>query len=1521
MKYLSLFIARKFDEHLISSSRKVIKNSISRIILPAILFMVMLSGTYMSSTGQTTISQWTYEPLLGATATPTPNTGLGTSALIGSMSGPGTATGMLLAGTGCGTQNGANPGAWAISTAAPGSANETSGAQFNVSTSGYTGITVRWDQRWSNSSANTVRLQYTTDGTNWQNFTMTAGNTTLCGGAINNGRFETNAGDQYRRIIVDLSSITGINNNSNFGFRVVAAHYQSTSQFRQASSTTSVATGGTWRFDNVIVSGTAITSNPTVNLSVSTNSASETGATNITVTATSSAPVSGNQTVSLGVSGTGITSGDYNLSNNIITILNGTTAGSVSFTITDDTDIEATETAVLTLSNPSAGINLGSTVTQNIMITDNDAPPPGLMRITEYMYSGANGEFVEFTNVGSAPVDMTGWSFDDADRTPGAQSLTAFGIVQPGESVILTEAGASAFRSAWNLCNGIKIIGGLTNNLGREDEINLYNNANNLVDRITFGDQTFSPGSIRTQNRSGWVNLAGLGNNTITQWTLSSVADVEASFTSSGGDIGSPGKSTRATVAYDPCVTVIGPPTIVIDVNTTTNYLDGAATVSPISPYAVSAVINDPTDPAKFSGIDFTIADDVTPVASLVVTALSSNTAVVPNTNIVISGTAASRNIKITPAAVGFATITISVSDGSFTTPYVINYAASAASINTATTRFLTGTSDASTAVMVDANFMFVADDENQVLRLYNRQNSGLPINGFDYSVSLGVVASNPEVDIESSVRIGNRIYWLGSHSNSASSGALRPNRYRLFATDISGSGAAATLSYVGRYDNLRTDLINWDVNNLHGLGANYFGLSASAASGIFPEASSGAGFNIEGLTVAPDGTTAYICFRAPISPVSNRTKALIVPLANLASFVTGNPTSGTATFGTPILLDLGGRGIREIKRNASGEYLIIAGPHDAATGIAPKDFRFYTWTGNAADAPVIRSGNLTALNSDGSFESIVDIPNPLLSTSQIQVLADNGDAVFYANGVIAKDLPDNNHKKFRSELIELGQAPTPLSATVVKTNLSACGLVNDGSITVTAAGGTAPYSYSWSGLTGPGGSVPFPNPGNVSAVTGLNYGYYNVTVTDAALHSVSISNIHIQLAFSVYITNSGSNSSSCGNTGSILLYGNAGVTPYTYSLDGINYQVSNSFTGLAAGNYIGYIKDAAGCVSQKNITIGSAPAISVSTYVVNASNCVADGKIQVFRTGGIPPYTYSLDNVTYQTSNLFTGIASGSYTVYVKDSKDCIGSQPVTVGQGAAILLSTIKRNTSACVNDGAIQANVIGGVAPYTYSLNGGVSQASNIFTGLGVGNYIITVVDSKGCIGTSDPVNIILNQIIPTAYATAASTCESNNGSIQLFRSGGVGPYTYSLDGNTYQVSNVFSQLSPGTYKAYVKDSRTCIAQLDGIIVGPTGCIAPPFANYTKTAQQPGAKLVGLNAHAYPNPSNSDFTLLLEGFSATEKIIITVTDITGRLVYQSISTGKQQFKFGAGFSSGMYHVRIEQGMKKKSLNIIKK
>lgn len=164
--------------------------------------------------------------------------------------------------------------------------------------------------------------------------------------------------------------------------------------------------------------------------------------------------------------------------------------------------------------------------------------------ITEWMYNGngTTGEYIEFTNLGSSAVDFSGWSFDDDSRNDGTVDLSAFGLVNPGESVILTEADASLFRSVWSLNSNVDVIGGNTTNLGRADEINLFDATGALVDRLTYGDNAI-PGSIRAQNISGNpLSLAVLGANNALGWIFASVGDAYGSHIDINNvDLGNPG--------------------------------------------------------------------------------------------------------------------------------------------------------------------------------------------------------------------------------------------------------------------------------------------------------------------------------------------------------------------------------------------------------------------------------------------------------------------------------------------------------------------------------------------------------------------------------------------------------------------------------------------------------------------------------------------------------------------------------------------------------------------------------------------------------------------------------------------------------------------------------------------------------------------------------------------------------------------------------------------------------------------
>lgn len=162
------------------------------------------------------------------------------------------------------------------------------------------------------------------------------------------------------------------------------------------------------------------------------------------------------------------------------------------------------------------------------------------IQITEWMYkstaNGGNAEFIEFTNIGSTAIDMTGWSFDDSSRAAGSYSLSGFGTIAAGESVILTEWTAAAFRTEWNLASSVKIIGGNGQNLGNGDEINIYDALNVLVDQLTYGS------TPKTEKKSCTVPSTDLGLETASSsWTLASVGDSFGSWKSTSNDVGNPG--------------------------------------------------------------------------------------------------------------------------------------------------------------------------------------------------------------------------------------------------------------------------------------------------------------------------------------------------------------------------------------------------------------------------------------------------------------------------------------------------------------------------------------------------------------------------------------------------------------------------------------------------------------------------------------------------------------------------------------------------------------------------------------------------------------------------------------------------------------------------------------------------------------------------------------------------------------------------------------------------------------------
>ncbi|MFN8153566.1 MAG: T9SS type A sorting domain-containing protein [Bacteroidia bacterium] len=372
--------------------------------------------------------------------------------------------------------------------------------------------------------------------------------------------------------------------------------------------------------------------------------------------------------------------------------------------------------------------------------------------------------------------------------------------------------------------------------------------------------------------------------------------------------------------------------------------------------------------------------------------------------------------------------------------------------------------------------------------------------------------------------------------------------------------------------------------------------------------------------------------------------------------------------------------------------------------------------------------------------------------------------------------------------------SPGPTASAVPATTF--CNSAN-GSITVIATGGTAPLQYSLNANTYQLSNI----------FTALAGGTYTVTVKDAngCLSSVTAT---VGNSSGPTLTATAA-TASCGNAnGSVTANSTGGVPPLQYSINGTTFQTSNFFGGLAPGSYTLSVKDANNCITTTTATVSSTGGPGV-TATSGQSSCAGNtGTITAVGSGGTGALQYSINGTTYQASTLFSGLAPGTYIVYVKDVNGCLGGTQVTVTAlaGPSQTLTTVSAGCNQ--SNGSITSTGISGTAPYTYSINGGTTyQASNVFSGLAVGTYSVIIKDVNGCTATS---TINVNNIsgLSLTLSNVSSACSVNNGSITANGQGGVAPLQYSLNGITWQSGNTFTGLGGGTYTVYVKDANACI-----------------------------------------------------------------------------------------------------------------
>ncbi|MBO0934570.1 hypothetical protein [Fibrella aquatilis] len=388
---------------------------------------------------------------------------------------------------------------------------------------------------------------------------------------------------------------------------------------------------------------------------------------------------------------------------------------------------------------------------------------------------------------------------------------------------------------------------------------------------------------------------------------------------------------------------------------------------------------------------------------------------------------------------------------------------------------------------------------------------------------------------------------------------------------------------------------------------------------------------------------------------------------------------------------------------------------------------------------------------------------------------------------------------------------PTALSVASLVTAVS-CFSGTDGAVSLTATGGTAPYSYSWS--TGV----------FTSALNGLSAGVYSVTLTDAnACQRVDSYTISQPTALSLTAV---VRPVSCngGNGGAVSLTVLGGTTPYSYSWStGASTSV---VTGLVAGVYSATVADANGCSLTESFTVNQPTALSL-TGETTAVRCYAgtDGGASVLATGGTLPYTYSWS--TGASMSAIIDLSSGTYSVTVTDANACSAVLSLTVNQPTALSLLSAQTNVNCAGGaDGSISLTVSGGTsatgtAPYTYvwaSATTSFSAATQTVAGLKTGAYSVTVTDSNGCLLID---RFVIDQPEPltvSALPTSVS-CTGQPATVTTEVRGGTGPYSYSWSNGTTNATVV--SLTAGAYSLTVTDANGCTATTPVSVSQP-----PPF-----------------------------------------------------------------------------------------------
>ncbi|MBL0053422.1 MAG: SprB repeat-containing protein [Bacteroidetes bacterium] len=458
---------------------------------------------------------------------------------------------------------------------------------------------------------------------------------------------------------------------------------------------------------------------------------------------------------------------------------------------------------------------------------------------------------------------------------------------------------------------------------------------------------------------------------------------------------------------------------------------------------------------------------------------------------------------------------------------------------------------------------------------------------------------------------------------------------------------------------------------------------------------------------------------------------------------------------------------------------------------------------------------------------------------------------------------------------------PAQLSCVATGTNVS-CNAGTNGTTTVSAVGGTSPYTYLWNDASSQASQTAL----------ALAAGTYTVIVTDANLCTTTCS-VTITAPSAITANPLAATNVNCpgGNNGTATISGVAGGTsPFVISWNTVPPQGTTTATGLTAGTYTVTVTDAHGCTYTSSIDV-TAPANSLNVTASTTNvlcNGGADGTAEFETTGGTGAITYSLNGgapITMVTNpTTLSGLAAGAYTLIVTDANGCMVTISFTITEPMAMMLSTNGTNVSCFGGaDGTATVNAMGGIPAYTYLWSDALAQTTQTAINLSIGTYIVTVTDANGCFATASVDITEPSPMICNASSTNVSCNAGTNGTVAASATGGTPSYTYAwTNSSSVNVGNTatVSGLPAGVYVVTITDANGCTVVCTANITEPSALAITVTGTTVCNGQSNGSLTANVSggvagySYAWSNGTNwATNTGLLAG-----TYTVTVTDANG-------------------------------------------